>query len=83
MSGAACHTQPMEQRTDRLTATYVDLAVNVAIAFGLEAGMRVLQHKTPLTVVQRVLIEGGLRRGAASATPGSSSYRDQNTPPTA
>jgi len=52
----------MEQRTDRLTATYVDLAVNVAIAFGVEAGVRVLQHKTPLLVVQRVLIDGGPRR---------------------
>jgi hypothetical protein len=53
----------MEQRTDHLTATYVDLAFNVAITFGLEAGMRVLQHKTPLLVVQRVLIEGGPQRG--------------------
>jgi hypothetical protein len=53
----------MEKRIDRLTAVYVDLAVNVAAAFGLEAGMRVLQHNTPLLVVQRVLIEGGARRG--------------------
>ena len=59
----------MEKRTDRLTATYVDLAVNVARVFGLEAGMRVLQHKTPLPVVQRVLIEAGPRRGAPSGTP--------------
>jgi hypothetical protein len=58
----------MEKRIDRLTATYVDLAVNVAITFGLEAGMRVLQHKTPLLVVQRVLIEDGPRRGAPSVT---------------
>jgi hypothetical protein len=58
----------MEKRIDRLTATYVDLAVNVAITFGLEAGMRVLQHKTPLLVVQRVLIEDGPRRGVPSAT---------------
>jgi hypothetical protein len=62
----------MEQRTDRLTATYVDLAVNIAEVFGLEAGMRVLQHNTPLLVVQRVLIEGRPRRGAPSATPESS-----------
>lgn len=59
----------MEQRTDRLTAAYVDLAVNVVTAFGLDAGVRVLhQHKTPLAVVQRVLIDGGPRRGATSAT---------------
>jgi hypothetical protein len=70
--GVSCHTQPMEQRTDRLTATYVDLAVNVSITFGLEAGMRVLQHKAPLLVVQRVLIEGGPRRGPCSATSESS-----------
>ena len=55
----------MEQRTDRLTAAYVDLAVNVAIAFGLDAGVRYLhRQKTVLAVVQRVLIEGGPRRGA-------------------
>jgi hypothetical protein len=53
----------MEKRIDRLTAVYVDLAVNVATSFGLEAGMRVLQHNTPLLVVQRVLIENGARRG--------------------
>lgn len=56
----------MEKRIDRLTAVYVDLAVNVATSFGLEAGMRVLQHNTPLLVVQRVLIEGGARRGNQS-----------------
>ena len=53
----------MKNRTNRLTATYVDLAVNIAAIFGVEAGMRVLQHKTPLLVVQRVLIEIGPRRG--------------------
>ena len=66
----------MEQRTDRLTAAYVDLAVNVARVFGVEAGMRVLQNKAPLPVMQRVLIDVGPRRGAALATPGSSSYSD-------
>jgi hypothetical protein len=64
----------MEKRTDRLTATYVDLAINVAAAFGMEAGMRVLQAKTPLPVVQRVLIEGGPRRGSTSAEPKLCSY---------
>jgi len=56
----------MEKRTDYLTATYVDLAVNVAAVFGLDVGLRVLQSTTPLHVVQRVLSdEGPRRRGAA------------------
>jgi hypothetical protein len=56
----------MEKRIDRFTAVYVDLAFNVAVTFGLEASMRVLKHNTPLLVVQRVLIEGGARRGDQS-----------------
>lgn len=64
-----CNHLNMEKRTDRLMAAYVDLAFNVAVSFGLEAGMRVLQHKTPLLVIQRVLIEVGPRRGAPSVTP--------------
>lgn len=67
----------MEQRTDRLTAVYVDLAVNIAGVFGLDAGMRVLQHNTPLTVVHRVLIEGRPRRGSMSIDE-SSSHSTQN-----
>ena len=60
----------MEQRIDHLTATYVDLAVNVAAVFGLETGLRVLQQTTPLHVVQRVLSDGGpRRRGAAPIKP--------------
>jgi hypothetical protein len=60
----------MENRTDYLTATYVDLAVNVAAVFGLEVGLRVLQNTTPLHVVQRVLADGGpRRRGAAPIEP--------------
>jgi hypothetical protein len=55
----------MEKRTDRLTAIYVDLAVNVAAVFGMEAGMRVLQNNTPLLVVHRVVFKGGPRRGAS------------------
>jgi hypothetical protein len=61
----------MDKRTDHLTATYVDLAVNVAAVFGLEVGLRVLQQTTPLHVVQRVLSDGGPRRcGAAPSEPG-------------
>jgi len=64
----------MEQRTDRITAAYVDLAVNVAITFGLDAGVRVLhEQKTAPAVVQRVLIDGGPRRGATSTMPVPSS----------
>jgi hypothetical protein len=60
----------MEKRTDYLTATYVDLAVNVAAVFGLEVGLRVLQPTTPIHVVLRVLSEGGPRRcGAALIEP--------------
>jgi hypothetical protein len=60
----------MEKRTDHLTATYVDLAANVAAMFGLDVGLRVLQPTTPLHVVQRVLSDGGpRRRGAALIKP--------------
>ena len=52
----------MEQRTDRLTTTYVDLAVNVAIAFGLTAGMHVLQLKSPFDL-------GAARTNRRRATP--------------
>jgi hypothetical protein len=56
----------MEKRTDHLTATYVDLAANVAAVFGLDVGLRVLQPTTPLHVVQRVLSDGGPRRSGAA-----------------
>jgi hypothetical protein len=56
----------MEKRTDHLTATYVDLAANVAGIFGIEVGLRVLRQTTPLDVVQRVLGEGGPRRCGAA-----------------
>jgi hypothetical protein len=60
----------MEKRKDHLTATYVDLAVNVSAVFGFEVGLRVLQHTTPLQVVQRVLSDDGpRRRGAAPTKP--------------
>jgi len=54
----------MEKRTDRLMAAYVDLAFNIAISFGLAAGLRVLhEQKVPSSVVLRVLVMDGPRRG--------------------
>jgi len=65
-----CHTCHMEKRADHLTATYVDMAVNVAAVFGIEVGLRVLRQTTPLHVVQRVLSDDGpRRRGAVRDTP--------------
>lgn len=53
----------MDKRSDRLMSTYVDLAVNVRIAFGLSAAIRVLQNEgAPPAVIQRVLINAGPRR---------------------
>jgi hypothetical protein len=64
----------MNKRTDRLTATHVDLAINVAAAFTLAAGVRALHEQgVSPAVVQRVLIDGGPQRGATSARPGLSS----------
>lgn len=55
----------MKSRTDRLMSIYVDLAFNVTISFGLDAGLRVLREQNvPSSVVKRVLLEGGPRRGA-------------------
>lgn len=64
----------MNRRTDHVTATYVDLAANVAAIFGMEAGLGVLQPTTPSHVVLRLQSEGGPRRcGAASIEPEQSS----------
>ena len=60
----------MDKRTDHVTAAFVNLAVNVGIAFGMAAGVRVLHKEGVSTAVtQRVLIDGGPRRSAISATP--------------
>jgi hypothetical protein len=59
--------QIMEKRTDRHTAVYVDLAVNVSAVFGLSAGVQALhEQQVPLPVVQRILIDRGPRRGDQS-----------------
>lgn len=53
----------MDKRSDRLTAAYVDLAVNVCTAFGLSAAIRVLEKEAIApAIVQRVLISRGPRR---------------------
>ena len=73
----------MDQRTDRLTAVYVDLAVNIAAAFGMAAGVLSLHERgAPLQVIQRVLVQGGPRRGFTSATPEPSSHGEQRIPHT-
>ena len=60
----------MDKRTDRLTAAYVDLAVNVRTAFGLPASVRVLQDEgVALPVIQRVLIDNGPRRSKSAHPP--------------
>ena len=57
----------MDQRTDRLMAVQVDLAVNIAAVFGMAAGVMSLHEcGTPLPVIQRVLIQDGPRRGMKS-----------------
>ena len=64
----------MENRIDRLTAVHVDLAVNVSVAFGLEAAVDASHElDIPPQVVQRVLTDGGPRRRAISAKPAPSS----------
>jgi len=73
----------MDKRTDRLTAVQVDLAVNIAAVFGMGAGVLSLHTcLVPLSVIQRVLIQGGPRRGSTSATPERSSHDEQHIPHT-
>ena len=53
----------MNKRTDRLTATHIDLAVNLAASHGIAAGARVLhEQRIPLDVARRVLLRPWLRR---------------------
>ena len=74
----------MDSRTDRLTAVYVDLAVNVVSAYGMATGVRSLHEcRVAPAVIQRVLIDGGPRRGSTLATPEQSSHDEQRIPHTA
>lgn len=51
-------------------AVQVDLAVNIAAAFGMAAGVVSLHEcGAPLPVIQRILIQGGPRRGSTSSVP--------------
>lgn len=69
-SALLCDTCSMDQRTDRLMAMQVDLAVNIAAVYGMAAGVVSLHEcGAPLAVIQRVLIQGGPRRGSTSAEP--------------
>jgi hypothetical protein len=70
----------MENRIDRLTAVHVDLAVNVSVAFGLTAAVDASHElDIPPQVVQRVLIDGGPRRGGTLTRLAPSSYGPPRT----
>jgi len=73
----------MDQRTDRLTAVYVDLGVNIAGVYDMAAAVRLLHEccASP-AVVQRVLIDGGPRRGLTSDRPEPSSHSAARIPHT-
>ena len=65
------HNRHMENRTNRLAAVHVDLSVNIADCYGIPAGVTLLlDYGIVWAVVQRVLIDGGPRRGATSTKPG-------------
>jgi hypothetical protein len=60
----------MEKRTDRLTAVYVDLAINVVGSHSLAAGVRaLLECETSSAVIERVLVSSGPRRGVNGIFP--------------
>jgi hypothetical protein len=60
----------MEKRTDRLTAVYVNLAINVVGSHGLAASVRaLLECGTPSSVIERVIVNGGPRRGGNGILP--------------
>jgi hypothetical protein len=74
------HTRHIEKRTDRLTAVYVNLAVNVVASHGLTAGVRaLLECGAALAIIQRVLVDLGPRRRTTSAKPEPSRHGEQPT----
>ena len=68
--GPACYSAAMHKRTDRLTALYVDLAINLARSHGVAAGARALfEQGIPIELARRVLLRPGERRGATEHSP--------------
>ena len=68
------HYSMMRKRSDRLTATHVDLAINLAAIRGVAAGARALvEQGVPIEVAHRVLLQPGLRRRVPRST--ESAYR--------
>lgn len=73
----------MDQRIDRLMAVQVDLAVNISGVFGMAAGVRSLHEcGVELSVIQRVLIQGGPRRGSLAdfEGPRAQPHGDRSSP---
>jgi hypothetical protein len=59
----------MDNRTDRLTAIHVDLAVAVSVAYGWSVGVETARElDIDFRVAQRVLLKGGPRRGVTLPT---------------
>lgn len=73
----------MNKRTDRARALQVDLAVNIAAVYGAAAGvMSLLGQGIPASVLQRVLMDVGPRRGAPrEAAPSSPQPDHTGSPP--
>lgn len=66
----------MDARTDRLTAVYVDLAANIADVFGMYPAVCYLHERNvSLSIVRRVVLELGPRRGDGSGAPSTRSQR--------
>lgn len=58
----------MDARIDRLAAVYVDLAANIADVFGMYPGVCYLHERNvDLSIVRRVILELGPRRGDGSS----------------
>jgi hypothetical protein len=57
----------MDKRIDWLTAIDVDVALDTAATHGFSAGVLALhENRLHLRIVQRILIDGGQRRGGGA-----------------
>jgi len=66
----------MNNRTDRLTAVYIDLALNLVESHGVAAGARALfDLGLPLELARRVLLQPGQRRDYFAFTARQASNR--------